>query len=81
MCGGGLSAYSVLTHEEIVDLVWSDQIQAPLLKRYPRLSEEPDRAAYAYAYGGAVIRDLGYYPFGRGNSATWCTTSKGTLAP
>jgi len=38
MCSGGLSAYSVLTHEQIVDLAWSDQIQPLLLKRYPGLS-------------------------------------------
>ena len=64
MCSGGLSAYSVLTHEEIVDLVWTDEIQPLLLKRYPGLSEDQIREAHAYAYGGAVIQDLGYYPFG-----------------
>jgi hypothetical protein len=64
MCSGGLSAYSVLTHEEIVDLLWTDQIQPLLLKRYPGLSQDQIREAHAYAYGGAVIQDLGYYPFG-----------------
>src|SRR6266852_4139659 len=64
MCSGGSSAYSVLTHEEIVDLLWSDEIQPLLLKRYPGLSEDQIREAHAYAYGGAVIQDLGYYPFG-----------------
>src|SRR6201997_343495 len=58
------SAYSVLTHEEIVDLLWSDEIQPLLLKRYPRLTEGQITEAHAYAYGGAVIQDLGYYPFG-----------------
>src|SRR6201993_3831469 len=58
------SAYSVLTHEEIVDLLWADQIQPLLLKRYPGLTEDQIREAHAYAYGGAVIQDLGYYPFG-----------------
>src|SRR6202140_2929052 len=58
------SAYSVLTHEEIVDLVWTDEIRPLLLKRYPGLSEEQITNAHAYAYGGAVIQDLGYYPFG-----------------
>jgi len=61
---GSLSAYSVLTHEEIVDLLWTDEIQPLLLKRYPGLSEDQIREAHAYAYGGAVIQDLGYYPFG-----------------
>ena len=58
------SAYSVLTHEEIVDLLWSDEIRPLLLKRYPGLSKEQITEAHAYAYGGAVIQDLGYYPFG-----------------
>jgi hypothetical protein len=64
MCSGGLSAYSVLTHEEIVDLLWADEIRPLLLKRYPGLSEDQIKEAHAYAYGGAVIQDLGYYPFG-----------------
>src|SRR5580765_2834401 len=64
MCSGELSAYSVLTHEQIVDLAWTDQIRPLLLKRYPGLSEDQIREAHAYAYGGAVIQDLGYYPFG-----------------
>src|SRR5271169_2277551 len=64
MCSGHGSAYSVLTHEEIVDLLWADQIKPLILKRYPGLSEEQIKEAHAYAYGGAVIQDLGYYPFG-----------------
>ena len=61
---GGGSAYSVLTHEEIVDLLWAAQIRPLILTRYPGLSEEQIKEAHAYAYGGAVIQDLGYYPFG-----------------
>jgi hypothetical protein len=57
-------AYSVLTHGEIVDLLWTDRIQPLLLKRYPGLSEAQIKEVPAYAYGGAVIQDLGYYPFG-----------------
>ena len=64
MGSGSSFAYSVLTHEEIVDLLWSDEIRPLLLKRYPGLSEEQITEAHAYAYGGAVIQDLGYYPFG-----------------
>jgi Zinc dependent phospholipase C len=64
VCNFGLSAYSVLTHEEIVDLLWSDEIRPLLLKRYPGLSDDQIKEAHAYAYGGAVIQDLGYYPFG-----------------
>ena len=59
-----LLAYSVLTHEEIVDLLWLDEIRPLLLKKYPGLTEEQIKDAHAYAYGGAVIQDLGYYPFG-----------------
>ena len=58
------SAYSVLTHEEIVDLLWTDQIRPLLLKRFPGLTKDQITEAHAYAYGGAVIQDLGYYPFG-----------------
>jgi hypothetical protein len=58
------SAYSVLTHEEIVDLLWKQQI-VPLLKaRYPQTTDEELVKAHAYAYGGSVIQDIGYYPFG-----------------
>src|SRR5271165_5442064 len=64
MCSGGLSGYSVLTHEEIVDLLWTDEIRPLILQRYPDLSEAQIKEAHAYAYGGAVIQDLGYYPFG-----------------
>src|SRR5882762_11327239 len=59
-----LLAYSVLTHEEIVDLLWLDEIRPLLLKKYPGLTEQQIKEAHAYAYGGAVIQDLGYYPFG-----------------
>jgi Zinc dependent phospholipase C len=57
-------AYSVLTHEEIIDLLWNDQLRPLLLARYPGLTDDQMREAHAYAYGGAVIQDLGYYPFG-----------------
>src|SRR4029077_16664740 len=64
MSGGASFAYSVLTHEEIVDLLWTDEIRPLLLTRFPELSEDQLKEAHAYAYGGAVIQDLGYYPFG-----------------
>ena len=59
-----LFAYSVLTHEEMIDLLWLDEVRPLLLKKYPGLTEEQIKEAHAYAYGGAVIQDLGYYPFG-----------------
>lgn len=64
LCPGGSVAYSVLTHEEIVDLVWTAELRPLLLKRFPALTEVQLQEAHGYAYGGAVIQDLGYYPFG-----------------
>jgi hypothetical protein len=64
LCSSGAFAYSVLTHEEIVDLVWTDQLRPLLLMRFPALTEDQLKEAHGYAYGGAVIQDLGYYPFG-----------------
>lgn len=61
---GNLFAYSVLTHEEIVDLAWTSEIRPLLLLRFPGLTEDQIKDAHAYAYGGSVIQDLGYYPFG-----------------
>ena len=60
----GSSAYSVLTHEEIVDLLWTDAIRPLVVHRFPGLTEDQIKEAHAYAYGGSVIQDLGYYPFG-----------------
>jgi len=64
LCSRGSIAYSVLTHEEIVDLVWTDELCPLLLRRFPTLTEEQLKETHGYAYGGAVIQDLGYYPFG-----------------
>src|SRR2546423_2752495 len=58
------AAYSVLTHEQIVDLLWTDQITPLLLAKYPGTTPEQSRLAPAYAYGGCLIQDMGYYPFG-----------------
>lgn len=57
--------FSVLTHEEVIDLTWGDTIRPLLLKRYPNMTPRQLRDARAYAYGGCVIQDLGYYPFGK----------------
>ena len=59
-----ISAYSVLTHEAIIDSAWDSSIKPLLLQRYPGLTEEDLREAHARAYGGAIIQDMGYYPFG-----------------
>jgi Zinc dependent phospholipase C len=60
-----LGAYSVFTHEELIDLAWSDAIQPLLLERFPGSTPVQLREAHAYAYGGCVIQDMGYYPFGK----------------
>jgi hypothetical protein len=60
-----LEAYAVLTHEELIDLTWSDSIKPLLLQRFPGLTPAQLREAHAYAYGGCVIQDLGYYPMGK----------------
>src|SRR6202171_4070118 len=64
LCNTGSLGYSVLTHEQIVDLLWTDEIRPLLLHRFPALTEEQLTEAHGYAYGGSVIQDLGYYPFG-----------------
>ncbi|MGA8088469.1 MAG: zinc dependent phospholipase C family protein [Terracidiphilus sp.] len=58
------SAYSLLTHEQLIDLTWKDSIVPLLLSRYPNLTPAQLDRARAYAYGGCVIQDIGYYPFG-----------------
>jgi hypothetical protein len=62
--GTDAHAYSVLTHEELIDLTWNSDIVPALKKKYPNLTPDQLKEAHSYAYGGAVIQDLGYYPFG-----------------
>jgi hypothetical protein len=57
-------AYSLLTHEQLIDLTWQDSIVPLLLSHYPNLTPADLERARAYAYGGCVIQDIGYYPFG-----------------
>lgn len=57
-------AYSVLSHQAIIDAAWEDSIKPDLLQRFPNATPEELSAAQAYAYGGAIIQDLGYYPYG-----------------
>lgn len=57
--------YSVLTHQALVDALWDDSIKVVLLKRFRNATEDQLQTAHAYAYGGCIIQDLGYYPFGR----------------
>jgi hypothetical protein len=57
-------AYSVLSHEAIIDSTWDTSIKGQLLKRFPDATAEQLLEAHAYAYGGSIIQDMGYYPFG-----------------
>jgi Zinc dependent phospholipase C len=56
-------AYGVLTHQQLIDQAWKSTIAPLLLSRFPSLTPEELTRAHAYAYGGCVIQDLGYYPF------------------
>jgi len=60
VCG----AYSVLTHEQVVDFLWKDDLQPLLKKRFPSATEDDLKKAHAFAYGGSLMQDMGYYPFG-----------------
>jgi hypothetical protein len=60
ICG----AYSVLTHEQVVDLLWKDDIEPLLRKRFPAANADDLKKAHAFAYGGSLVQDMGYYPFG-----------------
>ena len=59
-----VAAYSVLSHEAIIDSAWDGNIKPLLLKRFPDATPEELREAHGYAYGGAIIQDMGYYPHG-----------------
>jgi zinc dependent phospholipase C len=58
------AAYSVLSHEAIIDSAWDTNIKPVLLQRFPGATPDELRQAHGYAYGGAIIQDLGYYPHG-----------------
>ncbi len=64
LCAPLCFAYSFLTHEMIIDMTWESGIKPVLLARYPNTTSEQLRLAHAYAYGGCVVQDAGYYPFG-----------------
>jgi len=57
-------AYAVLSHEAIIDAAWESHIKPLLLEKYPQGTEEDLSRAQAYAYGGSIIQDMGYYPYG-----------------
>src|SRR5215470_11263332 len=57
-------AYSVMSHQAIIDAVWASDLKPAIQKRYPNATAEEIDRGQAYAYGGAIIQDLGYYPYG-----------------
>jgi len=57
-------AYSVMSHQAIIDVLWESGIKPALRKRFPQATEDDINRGQAYAYGGAIIQDLGYYPAG-----------------
>jgi len=59
-----LIAYSVLTHEAIIDTAWDPEIKPLLLRRFPEATPDDITAAHAYSYAGSIVQDMGYYPFG-----------------
>lgn len=59
-----LFGYGVLSHEQLIDIAWDTDIKPALLKRFPNATDADVKNAHAYAYGGSVIQDIGYYPFG-----------------
>jgi len=57
-------AFGVLTHEAVIDASWNNSILPLLKQKYPLATKEELKEAHAYAYGGSVAPDMGYYPFG-----------------
>src|SRR6266436_7852895 len=56
--------YSVLAHEALIDAGWETGVRHLLLTRFPNATPDELRQARGFAYGGAIIQDLGYYPHG-----------------
>ena len=59
------NAYSVLTHEALIDFAWNESIRPLLLAKFPNATDHQLVEAHAYAYGGSAVQDMGYYPFGK----------------
>jgi hypothetical protein len=57
-------AYSVLSHQANIDSCWTPCLLPALERRFPGGTADELRDAKAYAYGGSIIQDMGYYPFG-----------------
>jgi len=44
--------------------MWDDTLLKLLQRKFPKATPEELKAAHAFAYGGCIIQDMGYYPFG-----------------
>src|ERR1700744_2951155 len=58
------SAFSILAHEAIIDAEWDNVLKPMLLDKYPNSTAQDIKSAHAYAYGGCLVPDMGYMPFG-----------------
>jgi hypothetical protein len=54
--------FGVFTHEAIIEVSWQQTLEPLLVKRFPNATPEQLLVARTYAYGGAIIQDLGYFP-------------------
>ncbi|RYU91302.1 hypothetical protein EWM62_05015 [Mucilaginibacter terrigena] len=59
-------AYSILAHEAIIDASWKPVLMPLLKQKYPDVTREQLLMAHSYAYGGSIVADMGYMPFGNG---------------
>jgi Zinc dependent phospholipase C len=64
LTSSSVRAFSILTHEAIIDACWDKSIR-PLLKlKYPLATDQQLKEAHAFAYGGSIAPDMGYFPLG-----------------
>ncbi len=61
---GSASAYGLLTHEALIDANWETTLAPAIRKRFPAVTDSSLQACHAFAYGGAIIPDMGYFPMG-----------------
>jgi hypothetical protein len=59
-------AYSILAHEAIIDASWKPYMLPLLKQKYPNATTGDLLKAHSYAYGGSIVADMGYMPFGNG---------------
>ena len=57
-------AFSVFAHMAVIDASWKNSIVPLLKEKYPNATDDELRIAHSYAYGGSLMPDMGYFPFG-----------------